>query len=261
MKIIVCIKQVPLIGYMAVDEKSGTLIRSGGVMNPCDSHALAAALFIKNRLGGSDAEITALSMGAPAAANILKEALAIGADKGVLISGGEFRGSDVYATAYALAQAVGRLGGADLILCGRQTADGDTGQVPFSLAAQLGIPVVGWVKKIEVKPDGRLYFTQELSGVSAEVKARFPMVAAVSEQAAPRAAASLKGFLKAAESKISVFGVSDFSDASAEHYGFVASPTKVKKIRALIYGAKSAPIVEPPEKSAERIAAAVKKFL
>jgi electron transfer flavoprotein beta subunit len=254
LKIIVCVKQAQADG--AVIDENGLTVRTGGSLNKNDARAVAAALTIRKYFGG---EVAALSMGASSAKQILKEVVAMGADKGVLINGGEFRGADVYATAYALFQGVKKLGGADLIVCGERTSDGGTAQTPFSLAALCGLPVVGFIKKFEIK-DGGLFFTQELSGVSQEVEARFPMIAAFGEFAAAPISPSLKELLAAEKKEITVLGLSDLEDKNPANYGLAASPTRVKRVFPLTYQAKSEPIFESAEKSAERILAAVRRL-
>ncbi|MDR1906365.1 MAG: electron transfer flavoprotein subunit beta/FixA family protein [Clostridiales bacterium] len=257
MRIILCVKQVPNDGGAVIYEKDGTLVRSGGMLNPCDSHAASAAFAIKKAFGG---EIIVLSMGAASAISALREVLAAGADRGVLLCGREFKGSDVYATSYALSQAVKKLGGADLILCGERTADGGTAQTPFSLAAQLLIPAAGFIKRIVFR-EGILFFIQELSGISVEVEARFPMLAAVSKQIAPPAVASLKGYAEAAKKEICIWDSADLPDNSPRHYGLTASPTAVRSIKPLVFTAKNPPIYETPKESAERLIAIARRFL
>ena len=139
MKIVVCVKQVPATGEQRLDPVTGTVIREGvaSILNPFDAYALEEAVRLKERLGG---EITVLSMGVPSAQETLRRALAVGADRAILLSGRAFAGADTLATARALALAIRKLGGADLVLCGRMATDGDTAQVGPMLAELLGIP-------------------------------------------------------------------------------------------------------------------------
>ncbi len=125
MNIIVCIKQVPDSTQVKVDPKTGTLIRAGvpSILNPYDHYALEKALAIKAKTG---AKVTVLSMGPAQAVAVLRLALALGADEGVLLSDRAFAGSDTWATSYALATAVRKIGAFDLILCGQMSIDGDT---------------------------------------------------------------------------------------------------------------------------------------
>ena len=152
MKTIVCIKQVPDTARVEIDPETNTLVREGveSVLNPLDTFALEEALRIRERLGGT---VTALTMGPSQADAVLREAMALGADEGALLCGREFAGSDTWATSYALACAVRALGGADLILCGKQAIDGDTAQVGPELAVHLGLPQVAYVRAVrEITP-------------------------------------------------------------------------------------------------------------
>ena len=128
MHIIVCVKQVPDAKDVRLDPRTNTLSREGveSIMNPYDRHALEEAVAIKEKLGGT---VTVLSMGPPQAESMLREAIACGADEGVLISDRAFAGADTWATSYTLAKAIQSLAPADLILCGKQAIDGDTAQV------------------------------------------------------------------------------------------------------------------------------------
>ena len=155
MKIVVCVKQVPATGEQRLDPVTGTVIREGvaSILNPFDAYALEEAVRLKERLGG---EITVLSMGVPSTQETLKRALAVGADRAVLLSGRAFAGADTLATARALALAIRKLGGTDLVLCGRMATDGDTAQVGPMLAELLGIPHAADVSRVERVEDGRV---------------------------------------------------------------------------------------------------------
>ncbi len=148
MKITVCVKQVPAANEQRLDPVTGTVIREGvaSILNPFDAYALEEAVRLKERLGG---EITVLSMGVPSAQETLRRALAVGADRAILLSGRAFAGADTLATARALAKAIGKAGGADLVLCGRMATDGDTAQVGPMLAEFLGVPHAADVSEIE----------------------------------------------------------------------------------------------------------------
>ena len=132
------------------DEKTGTLRRdlAAGMMNPACKHALEAALQIKEKFS---ANITAITMGPPAAEEILREALALGADKAILICDKLLAGSDTYATSLILAAAIKKEGPKfDLILCGAYTADSETAQVGPQLAEELDLPAAAYVEKLEI---------------------------------------------------------------------------------------------------------------
>ena len=139
MNILVCIKQVPASSKVEVDPQTGVLKRAGveSKMNPYDLYALETALRLREEHGGS---VTVLSMGPPQAQAVIREAFAMGADAGVLLSDRRFGGADVLATSYTLAQGVRRAGRFDLLICGKQTTDGDTAQVGPEIAES----VVHW---------------------------------------------------------------------------------------------------------------------
>ncbi len=133
MNIIVCLKQVPGTTKVNIDPQTNTLVRQGikNIVNPFDTYALEEGVRIKERYGG---KVTAISMGPPQAEEMLKEAISTGADEAILLSDSAFAGADTLATSYTLARAVSKIREYDLIICGRQTIDGDTGQVGPELA-------------------------------------------------------------------------------------------------------------------------------
>lgn len=148
MKIIVCMKQVPASSKVDIDPETGNLKRgsAGQRTNPYDLYALECALQIREKTGGT---VTVLTMGPGQAESMIRDAYSMGADEGVILSDRKFSGSDVLATSYALSQGIEMLGGADLILCGRQTTDGDTAQIGPAIAEHLHIPHCAWVSAIE----------------------------------------------------------------------------------------------------------------
>ena len=148
MNIIVCIKQVPDSTQVKVDPKTGTLVRAGvpSILNPYDHFALEKALDIKQKTG---AKVTVLSMGPNQAIAVLRLALALGADEGILLSDRAFAGSDTWATAYALATAIRKIGAYDLILCGQMAIDGDTAQTGPGIANQLNIPQITFCSNVD----------------------------------------------------------------------------------------------------------------
>lgn len=151
MKIVVCIKQVPNTNEVRINKETGTLIRDGvpSIINPDDKNAIEEALTLKDKL--KDVTVTVLSMGPPQAKLALKEAIAMGADKAVLLSDRVFGGSDTWATATILARAIETIGDVDMILCGRQAIDGDTAQVGPEIAEFLQIPQITYVSELDVR--------------------------------------------------------------------------------------------------------------
>jgi electron transfer flavoprotein beta subunit len=153
MKLVVCIKQVPMVAELPWDPATGTLKRdlAEGMMNPACRHALEAALQLKERYGGC---ITAVTMGPPMAEEVLRQALALGADQGVLISDPAMAGADTFVTSFILAAAIRRVCmDFDLILCGCYTTDSETAQVGPQLAEELDLPAAAFVEEIARKKD------------------------------------------------------------------------------------------------------------
>jgi electron transfer flavoprotein beta subunit len=161
LKIVVCIKQVPMVSELPWNPKTGTLKRelAEGMMNPACGHALEAALQVKSKHGG---HITAISMGPPMAEEVLYEAMAMGADDGILLSDPAMAGGDTYATSYTLARTIEKqCPDFDLILCGCFTSDSETSQVGPQLAEELDIPAAASVEEFEI--NGRKVRMQRIS--------------------------------------------------------------------------------------------------
>ena len=148
MNIIVCIKQTPDTEKVKFNPETRTLLREGveNIMNPFDMQALETALILKDKFGG---KVTCISMGLPQATDVLKEALAMGADDAALISDRALAGSDTLATSLTLAAAIKKIGDYDLILCGKQAVDGDTAQVGPEIAEHLGLPQITGTLKLD----------------------------------------------------------------------------------------------------------------
>ena len=155
MRILVTIKQVPETSAVKMDAATGTMVRDGveAIINPLDLYAIELALVLRNPHGG---EVVVMSMGPPKALTALREALAMGCDRAVLLSDRAFAGSDTWATARVLAAACRKLGDFDLLLCGERATDGDTGQVGPGLAAFLDLPIVSYVSRVEGVSPARL---------------------------------------------------------------------------------------------------------
>lgn len=153
MKVIVCVKQVPDTSGKVAVNPDGTLNRASmaTIINPDDKNAIEAALTLKDNTG---CEVVAVTMGPPPAEGMLRELIAMGADRGVLVSGREFGGSDTFATSQILAAAIKKIGleDDDIVMCGRQAIDGDTAQVGSQIAEKLNIPQISYAA--EIKKDG-----------------------------------------------------------------------------------------------------------
>jgi electron transfer flavoprotein beta subunit len=229
MNILVCIKQVPDSNKVEVDPVTGVLKRNGveSKMNPYDLYALETALRIKEQKGGS---IHVLTMGPGQSAGIIREAYAMGADKGVLISDRKFGGADVLATSYTISQGIKMSGEFDLILCGKQTTDGDTAQVGPEVAEWLGIPSVSNVSNILEIGDKDITVEMDMTHDLEITKVQFPCLLAVDKDIfMPR----LPSYIKKLETKdreITVITLTDLEDQDEKHYGLNGSPTQVERI-------------------------------
>ena len=228
MKIIVCIKQVPALSEASMDKEKGVLVRTGeNKLNPYDLPAIETALRLREALGG---EVTALTMGPESAEQALRTALAMTADYACLMSDRACAGADVLMTARTLAQGIKALGGADLIICGQQTTDGDTAQVPFSLAEQLNIPVIGWVREIVSASEDRLEARQELTGRTCRVSGGLPLVLAVNPTICEARVPGLRAKLKAGKQAVQRLVLGDLEQQDSETYGLSGSPTRVVRL-------------------------------
>jgi electron transfer flavoprotein beta subunit len=156
MKFVVCVKQVPDTTEVKVDPKTHTLIRDGvpSILNPYDQYAIEECVRIKEKTG--EGTVIVITMGPPQARSALMKCLALGADEAILISDKAFAGSDTWATAYTLAQAIKKIGSIDMVFCGQQAIDGDTAQVGPEIAQQLGITQVTYVEKIDINDKHKL---------------------------------------------------------------------------------------------------------
>ena len=230
MNILVCIKQVPGTSNVNVDPDTGTLIRDGAAakMNPYDLTALETALKLKEKHGG---RITAVSMGPDSAKEVLKEAIYMGADEGILVSDRKFGGADVLATSYTLGSAISANTDYDLILCGKQTTDGDTAQVGPELSSHLGIPFLAYVRSLEAD-GGCLNYCANLDNKIIEGKISLPcLICMDAEVNTPRLPSyKRKSAYGNCEQLIRVITFSDLQDQDESHYGLKGSATRVEKI-------------------------------
>ncbi|MBU1877660.1 MAG: electron transfer flavoprotein subunit beta/FixA family protein [Chloroflexi bacterium] len=228
MRIVVCIKQVPDTNEVKLDPRTGTLIREGvpSIINPEDKNAIEEAL--KLREAGLETEIIVITMGPPQADAALREALAMGADRAILLSDRAFAGSDTWATANALGLAVEHLGDYGMVLCGRQAIDGDTAQVGPQLAEYLDIPQVTYVRELEIV-DGKVRAKRTLEDGYEEIDAPLPALLTITDQANtpryPRAAGIFSAYR---EQTVEIWGAKEVN-ADEEKLGLKGSPTQVKR--------------------------------
>lgn len=229
MNILVCIKQVPANNKVQVDPVTGVLLRNGveSKLNHYDLYALETALKLKESCGGT---VSVISMGPPQAQAIIKEAFAMGADAGALVSDRKFGGADVLATSYTLSQGIKSMGEFDLILCGKQTTDGDTAQVGPEISEWLNIPSVSNVKKIVNIDDAAVTVEMDMAEDIEIAKVKFPCLLAVDKDIfQPR----LPSYIKKVASKdreIKILSLNDMEDKDEKKYGLNGSPTQVQRI-------------------------------
>ncbi len=224
----VCIKQVPNTADLRIDPETNTLIRDGveSIFNPLDEFALEAALRLREQTGGS---VTAFTMGPPQSEAVLRKAVAMGADRGVLVSDRKFAGADTWATSKTLAAALAHDGPFDLIFCGKQAIDGDTAQVGPGIAAHLGIAQATYVTAIEPAAGGRVRLERLLDDGVTELDIGPPALLSVLKEANEPRLPSLAGSVRARRTE---FGRVDAETLGLARHdvGLEGSPTRVVKI-------------------------------
>ena len=231
MNILVCIKQVPGTSKVEVDPVTGVLKRDSAdtKMNPYDLFALETALRIREEVGGT---IKVISMGPPQAMDVIKEAFSMGADDGALVSDRKFGGADVLATSYTISQGVRKMGDFDLILCGKQTTDGDTAQVGPEMAEYLGIPHIANVIDIINVKENSMQLKMDMPNTVEIAEVKFPCLLTVEKDIfVPR----LPSYLLQKQSKdrpVKIMTFEDMADQNLSKYGLVGSPTAVEKMFA-----------------------------
>lgn len=226
MKIVVCIKQVPDTKGGVQFNPDGTLNRGAmlTIMNPDDKAGLEAALRIKDEIG---AEVTALTMGLPKAEEVLREAMAMGADNGILVTDRVLGGADTWATSTTIAGALRNID-YDLIITGRQAIDGDTAQVGPQIAEHLGIPVISYAQDIKVEGDS-VIVKRQFDDRYHMLKAKMPCaITALSELNEPRYMTP-GGIFDAYKKEITVWGRAALKDVDDSNIGLNGSPTKIAK--------------------------------
>ena len=232
MNILLCVKQVPDTADIRIDPEKNVLIRKGvpSILNPFDSYALEAAARIKDRDPAT--KIVALSMGPPQAEAVLRECLAIAADRAYLISGRAFGGSDTLATSYILSEAIKLVseqeGPFDAVFCGKQAIDGDTAQVGPEIAEHLGIPQVTYGLEAEVSGDV-LNVRRETEAGYAVVSVKTPCLVTFTKPSFEVRYPTIPSKLAADKADITVLSEEDLTSIDRTQIGLAGSPTKVKK--------------------------------
>lgn len=241
MKIAVLIKHVPETDNLKLDEKTGTVVRKGveSIVNPLDLYAIETALRIKD--AARDVTVTAITMGPPDAERSLKEAIAMGCDSGILITGREFAGSDTFATSLVLSRVIKNVASDshaqttpfnpipfDLIICGERATDGDTGQVGPAVASFLELPILTYVSNIVIR--GKLAEVNRIVEEGIETyTVELPAVITVSKAIGTPRLPTLSGKKRAKRTEIEIVNF-ERGLFKREEIGLMGSPTRVVKI-------------------------------
>lgn len=227
MNIVVCVKRVPDPSEAKIDKKTNTVVREGvkNITNPFDMYAIEEGIRLKEAHGG---KVTVISMGPPQSEESLKEAISMGADDAVLISDRALAGSDTWATSLALAAAIRKIGEVDMILCGREAIDGDTGQVGPGIAEKLEVGHITYVRKIREVGEDHVIVERMIEEGYQVIRASFPVLLTVVKDINEPRLPSLKGMMRAKKAKVTVWGIDDLG-LSPDTVGAVGSPTKVVK--------------------------------
>lgn len=234
MHILVCIKQVPDTKIIKVDPKTNTLDRRGvpAILNPYDAHAVEEAVQLKKQYGG---KVSVVTMGPPQAVAAIRKCIQIGADEGYMISDRAFAGADTLATSYALTKAIEKLSKqepVDLILTGKMTIDGDTGQVGPGIARRLDIPPLTFVKKIDsVNEKGKEIVVQRKLPDGYEIiQSSLPCLLALEKEINEVSYSPLPNMIRAARYEPTIWSVKDLEDVNSTQLGLKGSPTVVGKM-------------------------------
>ena len=224
---VVCVKQVPDTKGGVEFNPDGTLNRAAmlTIMNPDDKAGLEAALRLKDQYG---AEVTVVTMGLPKAEDVLREALAMGADKGILVTDRVLGGADTWATSTTLAGALRNLE-YDLVITGRQAIDGDTAQVGPQIAEHLGLPVISYAEEIVAVDEKSITVKRQYEDRYHILKAQLPcLLTALAELNEPRYMTP-GGIFDAVDAELTVWGRADLKDIDDGNLGLKGSPTKIAK--------------------------------
>ncbi len=229
MNILVCIKQVPGSSNVEVDPVTGVLKRDGAdsKMNPYDLYGIELALSLAERYSAS---VSTITMGPPQARAIIEESICMGAQSGVVMSDRKFAGADVLATAYTLSEGIKRSDGYDLIICGKQTTDGDTAQVGAEIAEYLGIPNVSCVLSVDDISDGRVYVTVALDDTVVKQSIKLPCLISVDGDINTPRLPSYKTRQTLRDDMVRFISFADLEDNDPMHYGLNGSATQVERI-------------------------------
>ena len=238
MDILVCIKQVPGSSNVEVDPVTGVLKRDGiqSKMNPYDLYGIELAMNLTEKYGGT---VEVITMGPPQAKSVITEAICMGAQCGTVLSDRKFAGADVLATAYTISQGIKKSGKYDLIICGKQTTDGDTAQVGAEVAEFLNIPNVANVLSVKEIADGKVTLSASMDDKVADMTIKMPCLLSVDGDINSPRLPSYKVMKSVSDAQVKFLSLADFDDQNEKNYGLSGSATQVERIF-------------PPEKNTEK---------
>ncbi|MBR4394472.1 MAG: electron transfer flavoprotein subunit beta/FixA family protein [Oscillospiraceae bacterium] len=231
LKILVCVKQCPDVDQMRMDPETGSLVRAGvpSILNPQDANAVSAAMKVKETYG---AEITLITMGPPSAEAVLRECLAVGADKAVLVTDRAFGNADTLATSYSILSAANTQDKYDMIFCGKESLDGATGQMGAQLAQRFNTTQVTstlLIKDVDQEA-GTVIVDRELEDGVETLEAKLPCLFTMEKTNYPVRIPNLKGKLAAKKATITTITSNDIPGLDRNRIGDSGSPTKVPRM-------------------------------
>lgn len=257
MHIVTCIKQVPDTKVIKMNPKTNTMDRSSApaILNPYDAHAVEEAVRLKKRYGGF---VSVLTMGPPPAVKAIQTCIELGADEGYMITDRAFAGADTLATSYALTQAIHKIAKqkpVDLIICGKMTIDGDTGQVGPGIARRLDIPpLTSVIKVVEInREEGYVIVHRKREDGYEVVQSTLPCLMAVEKEINEVSFASLPNMIRAARYQPHIWSVDDLENVDRSQLGLKGSPTIVSKVWAPPKPSGGEILSGTPEEQVERL--------
>ncbi|MCR5402621.1 MAG: electron transfer flavoprotein subunit beta/FixA family protein [Butyrivibrio sp.] len=259
MKVVVCIKQVPDTKGGVKFKPDGTLDRGAmlAIMNPDDKAGLEAALRLKDEYG---AEVTVVTMGLPKAEAVLREAMAMGADKAILVTDRVLGGADTWATSSTIAGALRNLE-YDLVITGRQAIDGDTAQVGPQISEHLGLPVISYAEEIKVdEKERKVVVKRQFEDRYHMVEAKMPcLITALAELGEPRYMTP-GGIFDAFEKEVITWGRADLKDVDDSNLGLKGSPTQIAKASDKVKKGQGEKVVpDSPEEAVDYLVGKLKE--
>ena len=237
LNILVCVKQVPDVNLVKIDPVTGSLIRKGvpAILNPLDANALEAAVRTKEKYGGT---VTCITMGPDQAAEALRECLAAGADRAILLSDRAFANADTLATSYVIVSAAKLFGSFDLIFCGKESLDGATGQMGSQLAERFDasqLSSMSLLLSVDAKA-GTVTAERELEKGTETAEARMPCLFTVEKTNYRPRIPNLKSWKASRTAVITKLGSLNIPGLDPAQIGDPGSPTKVPRTYPPVVG-------------------------